>query len=198
MATPRSYTYQQLDDFFASTPCRNTIDARNDFDPSWEPGDSVDALTYIEAMYDRGDGHHTCMSIVRALDTNERKLFINWALNQIISLTPDGYSRKAAMIDLKDDLVDYVNAPTTPKKNALISTANAIKPITSQEAEVWVANGFRLITLAIAYNKVNGEVMERFYISLAKAALFVGGLTKDQIVRATLTKLEEILDLVDP
>lgn len=198
MATPRTYTYQQLDDSYGGIPCKKTLVARDDFDSGWVPTDTVDVLTYMEAMYDRDDGYNTCISASRALSNTERRNFINWALDKIIEYTPDGYSRKAAMITLKNDLVDYVTTPTAPKKAALLSTAYAIAPVTSQDAEILVANAFKGITIAIANNTVTPTVMEHFTNSLMKAGVKLSGASTDTVVRAVLTKLEQVLGLIDP
>ena len=196
MATPIQVTIGVAFGYTGGKSCQAVYDYAEANYPGYTEDTTIDVLTWCEGLRAIGLSMHANHGLYHGLSVAQQKTFINWALTQIIAYTPAGYSRRAAMIQLKADLADYIAAPTVQKKNALLATAKAIKPVTSIPAEVYVANAFKGITNAVANNVVTGEIIRDLVRDLKQAAIRLNGLTSLQVEDAILTKLERIIGVV--
>jgi hypothetical protein len=197
MATPISKTIGECFALSGGKSCKAVYDFIEATYPGWTEDTVIDVLEWTEGLRALGQSSAVNYGLYRGLTNAQAKQFINWVLNQFISHTPDAYARKAAMITLKEDLADYISAPTNPKKAALLAKAKAIKPSTDSHAELYVANAFKGITVAVANNAVTGDVLNELGHCLTRAGHLVGGLTILQVNNAILTRLQTILGVID-
>ncbi len=197
MATPISKTIGECFALSGGKSCKAVYDFIEATYPGWTEDTVIDVLAWTEGLRALGQSNAVNYGLYRGLTNAQAKQFINWALTQFITHTPDGYARKAAMITLKDDLADYIAAPTNPKKLALLVKAKAIKPSTDSHAELYVANAFKGITVAIANNAVTGDVLNELGHCLTRAASLLSSMTILEANDAILTKLQRILGVID-
>lgn len=197
MATPISKTIGELFGYSGFKSCKAIYDFADSAYPAWTEDTSVDVLAWTEGLRAINQSGNANYAIYRGLTNAQKQTFINWALTAMINHTPDSYPRKAAMITLKNEIADYMAAPTAPKRTNLLAKAKAIKPTTSSEAELLVANGLKGITVAVATNQVTGEVLQELGRSLNRAGARLAGLTVLEVNNAILTKLQQIIGIID-
>jgi hypothetical protein len=197
MAVPISKTIGELFEVSGGKSCKSTLDSLDVFLPGWTEDSVVDVLTYLEALRVRGEARNLNAGILNFLTVPQQKAFITWALDSLIQHTPAGYSRKAAMINLYGLLTDYINAPTAPKKANLLTIAKGIRPVTSSEAELHVANAFKGATYNVANNTVTGESLNDLARSLYRAGSSLAGVPVLTGAGVVLTQLEKIIGVID-
>jgi len=170
---------------------------------------TFDLLTYCEFFRARGQAANVNYAFYRVLVTpallalapgamtNPDKRFINWGTNLIITHTPAGYARRAAMISLMNALVDYISVPTAAKRNAILATVKAIEPNPAQQAEMHVANSFKGIAYSVVTNNVTAHVLSDLGLSLVRAGEKLAGLPKIEVENVILTKMEQLIGIID-
>lgn len=177
--------------------CKSAQDLLDVAFPGWNEDTSVDLLTYDTAFRNAGLSSLCNYSYYRKLTGAQQKQYINWALGVFLTHVPDINPHKAAMVQLKLDLADYITAPTAPKKAALLATAKAIKPNTSDNVQLFVKNAFKGITVAVANNTVDGSVINEFSTCLKRAGQRLSSKTAVEMDDIILTKLEQIIGIID-
>lgn len=197
MAIPMAKTIGEIFALSHFKSCKGVYDYLEANHPGWTEDTVIDVLTYTEGLRALNQSANAAYGIYNGLSNANQRIFVNWALNQFISHTPNAYPKKNDLIALKDALADYIQSPTAPKRNALLATAKALKPETNVDAEIFVLNAFKGITVAIANNLVNGEVLRELARNLARAGQKLSNLTIQEIHGAILTKLQQIIGVRD-
>lgn len=197
MATPISKTIGELFGYSGFKSCQPIYDFADSAYPSWTEDTVVDVLAWTEGLRAINQSNNANYAIYRGLTNAQKQTFINWALSAITNYAPDSYPRKAAMITLKNEIADYMAAPTAAKRTNLLAKAKAIKPTTSSRAELLVANAFKGITVAVATNQVTGDILEDLGRSINRAGARLAGLTILQVNNIILTKLQQIIGIID-
>jgi len=199
MATPISKTIEQLFSYSGGRSCSpiyNYLDAAY---PGWTGDTVVDVLTFLEGARAVGQSGNVLHGISFFMSATQRKTYLAWASAQMLSLIPVGYPRLAALTALRADLVDYVTTPNAPKKIALLIKAKLIRPTAtgpSADAEMYLANAFKGLTVDIANDSIDGTTVISFSEGLAMASYRIGVITKGAAQGAMLTKMEEIIGLI--
>lgn len=198
MAVTITKTIGELFAYSGWRACKAIYDALDTSVPGWTEDTSVNVLTYSEGMRTIGQSANVNYSVYRYLSAPQRLNFLNWAFDQLILVTPANYPNKAAMATFKAAIVDCATAPTAQKQNNLRATAKAIKPDTSSNADLFVANAFKGVANAVANNAVTAEVVGDVAHNLVRASMRLAGLTSLQANDAILTQLQIVVGIRDP
>lgn len=203
MATPISRTIGQLfqlSGFGAS--CQPAYDLLDSVLPGWTEDTSVDLLTYDNYFRNAGLSGLCVYTYLRNLTLAQQKVYVNWAMTTFLSYVPDAFPQKAAMSQIQTDLIDYATTPTNAKKNALLATSKAIKPNTSNDSDIYARNAFKgiiysVITAVSASTPLSGSALNEFTTNLKRTGMRLTGKTSDQVSAVILTKLEQIIGIID-
>jgi hypothetical protein len=196
MATPISKTVGQLFIYSHGASCKEVYDLLDSLYPGWTEDTVIDALTWCEQARTAGAANNINFGILHGLTSPMQAQFINWAIAQIISYVPNGYSRKAAMITLQGKISDYLSAPTAGKKATLLSIAKAIKPDTTNATEMCVANIFKSVAAEVALGIISGRSLYELATQLRVAADLLGGIPRATTDGTILTQLETIIGVI--
>lgn len=165
--------------------------------PGWTEETSIDVLEWSEGLRAAGEASNVNYGFYRALDAGQREDFIEWAIVQLLGHMPVGYARATELSELVTDIDGYLLAPTMEKAASLEASAKAIRPDTSVTADVYIANAFKAIAMALAVSAVSGETIAALGFSLVKAARFLSGVDQDETHGIMLTKLQKIIGVID-
>lgn len=165
--------------------------------PGWTEDTVIDVLEWSEGLRAAGEASNVNYGFYRALNLTQCKEFIPWVLGQLLTHVDGQYSRKTDLEALKTDIEDFIAEPTLEKGDDLAGTAKDIRPEPGVMAETYVANAFKAVAAALAASAVSGAVVAALGFSLVKAARFLSDVDQLDTHNAILTKLQQIIGVVD-
>lgn len=187
-------------EFFAYSGYRSCLSIYSYLDanyPGWTEDTVIDVLEWSEGLRSVGEASNVNYGFYRALNLTQSKEFIPWALAGLLAVTPVGYERLSSLLELKADIEDYILTPSVEKAEALGVVARSIRPDENVTADIYVANAFKAIAMALSSSALSGEIVGELGFSLVKAARFLSGADQDETNGSILTKLQQIIGVID-
>jgi len=179
----------------------NYLDAKH---VGYDHTTSIDVLTFTEGLRTAGNaasdvgmirmGYYGFFSEM----TKAQKItYVLWAADKLISAIPPAYPRLAAIQQVRIDVGDYLVAPTTPKRNALLTKMRAIHLDQSEPKEMIFAHAFKIILARVILDTYPETSMRNIDRAVIRSGDIdgVGRLVK---VNESLTKLQEIIGVRHP
>ena len=198
MATPIVKTWLEFLVLGGGTACREMQEYLDANHPTLDESTNVDTLTFMEEMRTANLIPFTYPTICRGMTQAQRAELLEWVLGHMKSNLPDPWAKKAAVESAIDDLIDYMNAPTTAKKNALQAIASATSFDYDDPKDKFVIQPVKGIINMVLSGEADHRDLTNFIKELMRNLERNKGIPRDAMLNALFDQMQVILGIVDP